>query len=127
MKEQHVNAKPTPPPTDTGDVVELEQLVVEYTKLGAELEHIAERRDTIKAILAARFAPGTTTPVGEHKVQVKSGTRRLNTARLAAAYPVVQHPDLYEPRISSAAVKQHLAPVALANFYDTGSPTVVIL
>lgn len=126
-----MNAKPTPPPAPTpaeaDDVVALEQLVVEYTKLGAELEHIAERRDTIKAILAKKFAPGTTTPVGDHKVQVKSGTRRLNTARLAAAYPVVQHPNLYEPRISSASVKEHLAPVALTEFYDTGSPTVVVL
>ncbi|MFD6094553.1 hypothetical protein ACFWGN_20775 [Oerskovia sp. NPDC060338] len=126
-----MTAKPTPPPApsdaEADDVVALEQLVTEYTKLGAELEHIAERRDTIKAILARRFAPGTTTPVGEHKVQVKSGTRRLNTTRLATAYPVVQHPDLYEPRISTAAVKAHLAPIALAEFYDAGAPTVVIL
>ncbi|MFD2839355.1 hypothetical protein ACFSYH_02055 [Populibacterium corticicola] len=100
-----------------------EQLVREAVKLQAEQEAIKERLDTIKTILVTDLGSGTH-EVGEHKVQVREGTRRLSSTRLTKAYPADQYPQLYKTAIDTAAVKANFAPVALEDFYDVGAATV---
>jgi hypothetical protein len=107
------------------DMIELDQLAAELVKRQAAIEADRERIDTIKATLRRRLPQGTTT-VGAHAVLVKAAARRLNATRLTAAFPVVEHPELYKPVIDTAAAKHHLSPAALAEFQDEGTPTVEV-
>jgi hypothetical protein len=111
--------------TTPAQTIDLEALATEYTHLTADEETIKERKDTIKAILLASFEVGAH-PVGPYKVTIKAGARRLNAARLTAAFPVTQHPELYKPVLDTTAVKEHMAPVQLAAFQDAGAPTVTV-
>lgn len=107
------------------DLLELDQLAAELVKRQAAIEADKERIDEIKATLRRRLPRGTH-HVGSHDVLVKAGARRLNAARLTAAFPVVEHPEFYKPAIDTAAVKHQLSPAALAEFQDEGTPTVEV-
>lgn len=110
--------------TKTPDVVDLEQLVIEDTKLAESEEQIKERRATIRATLARHLDVGTTTLAG-HKIVVTQPSR-LDPKALTLAFPVAQHPEMYEPKISTTAVREHVAPVDLAQYTTTGARTVTI-
>lgn len=107
------------------DLLELDQLAAELVKRQAAIEADRERIDEIKATLRRRLPRGTH-EVGSHQVLVKAPARRLNATRLAAAYPVVEHPELYKPVLDTTAVKHHLSPAALAEYQDAGTPTVEV-
>jgi hypothetical protein len=107
------------------DLLELDQLAAELVKRQAAIEADKERIETIKATLRRRLPQGTTN-VGSHRVLVKAPARRLVPARLADAFPVTEHPELYKPAIDTTAVKHHLAPAALEQFQDAGTPTVEV-
>jgi hypothetical protein len=107
------------------ELIELDQLAAELVKRQAAIEADKERIETIKATLRRRLPRGTH-HVGAHDVLVKAPARRLNAARLAAAFPVTEHPELYKPAIDTTAVKHHLAPAALEQFQDAGTPTVEV-
>lgn len=53
-------------------------------------------------------------------------SRTLNGGRFAEAYPVTKFPELYKAVPDTAAIKEHIAPVALDAFYDEGRPKVVV-
>lgn len=110
----------------TDETIELEALALEDVKLADEAAAIAERRDTIRARLL-QLHPGTgTVQAGPYKVTVRAGARRLDPAKVAEAYPVERHPELYRPAVDTAAIKHHLAPAELERFQTQGRPTVVI-
>lgn len=110
----------------TDEQIEVEALALEKVKLADEREAIAERIAQIDARLLT-LHPGTgSIPAGPYKVTVRAGARRLDPAKVAEAYPVVQHPELYRPAIDTAAVKHHLAPAELERFQTVGKPVVVI-
>lgn len=115
----------TTPTTPEDDIIALEQLVTEYTKLGAEVEAIKERQDEIKTLLLTKLPQGTH-EAGPFKVTVKAGAKRLNNAALMAAYPVTAHPEMYKAALDTTAVKKHIAPVELEQFQDTGAPTLAV-
>ena len=110
----------------TDEQIELEALALEDVKLQDEQAAIAERREQIRARLLV-LHPGTgSIPAGPYKVTVRTGARRLDPVKVAEAYPVVEHPELYKPAIDTTAVKHHLAPAELERFQTVGKPTVVI-
>lgn len=117
----------TPEATDreADGLIEIEQLVTTEVKLADEAAAIAERREQIKAQLLAKLEPGTH-QAGPYQVIVKAGPRRLDTAAVEAAYPVVEHPELYSPRPDTTKVKHHLAPAELERYQTVGKPQVVI-
>lgn len=127
MSTTHHNVDPDAEAQAVDDtILEVEQLALEDVKLADEAQHIAERRDAIRArLLQIHPEPGTI-PAGPYTVQVKRGARRLNAGRLEADYPVTQHPELYAPKVDTAAVKHHIAGAVLDAYYDEGRPTVVI-
>lgn len=110
--------------TDGLDVVALEQLVLEDTKLAEDEERIKARRATIRAVLARNLNAGTT-DLADHKVIVSTPSR-LDAKALAEAYPVTEHPELYKPAVDLDAVKHHLAPAVLDGYRRAGSTTVTI-
>ncbi|QIK83010.1 hypothetical protein [Sanguibacter sp. HDW7] len=115
----------TPAPLTADDLIDIEQLAAELAKrqdaIAADVDRIAE----IKAILATRLPIGSLA-VGDYKVIVKAGARRLSTSRLTAAFPVESYPALYKAALDTAAVKEQFAPAALAEYQDQGKPTVEV-
>ena len=110
--------------TDDLDVVALEQLVLEDTKLAENEERIKARRATIRSVLARHLDAGTT-DLADHKVIV-STPARLDAKALGEAFPVAQHPELYKPTLDTSAVRHHLAPTVLEQYTRAGSTTVTI-
>ncbi|MBD5787133.1 hypothetical protein IF650_13175 [Cellulosimicrobium terreum] len=106
------------------DVVALEQLVLEDTKLAEDEERIKARRATIRAVLAKNLDPGTT-DLADHKVIV-STPARLDSKALGDAFPVGRHPELYKPALDTTAVRHHLSPAVLEEYTRAGSTTVTI-
>ena len=104
---------------------ELEQLALEETKLAADADAIATRREQIKAILRDRLPVGTHT-AGPYTIQIRAGAARLDTDALMAAYPVVSNPGFYRPALVTAEVRKRIAPVDLEPFTVHGNPTVVV-
>lgn len=115
----------TTPATETLTTSQLEALAVERTKIDEHLAQLGERKAEIDAQLRAALDVGTH-DAGPYKVQVRAGARRLNTTRFEAAFPVTQNPQFYKPRLDTAAVREHIAPSQLADFYDVGKPVVTI-
>lgn len=98
-------------------------LVNEAVSLQAQAEQIKERLDEIKIQLINKKAPGTHT-IGDHKVQIRAGVRRLSSTRLAKDFPAETFPQLYKNSFDTAAVKNEFAPAALEQYYDIGAPVV---
>ncbi|WP_263121150.1 hypothetical protein [Cellulomonas sp. RIT-PI-Y] len=120
-----MNANNSTEPLTGEDLLQLDQLAAELAKREESIAADKERVEEIKATLRRRLGVGTHN-TGAHSVQVRAGARRLNATRVAAAFPVVEHPELYKPTLDTAAVKAHIAPVALTEFQDEGTPTVVV-
>lgn len=115
--------QPTTP--DDADVVELEQLALEKLKRRASIDADKERIEEIDALLRARLPRGTH-HLGAATVTVKAGAKRLNTGRLADAYPFTSRPELYKPVLDTAAARHHLAPADLEAFTDEGVPVIEV-
>jgi len=108
---------------DLSPDVRAKQLADEYTTLAETAERAKQRMDEIKAILADLLPTGG--PAGDYKVTV-TRPKRLNAKALEQAFPVAQHPHLYAPAISTAAVRAHIAEVDLAQYQVEGRPVVKI-
>lgn len=103
--------------------VRAKELADEFTALAEQAEQIKNRQDEIKAILADLLPEGG--PAGDYRVTV-TRPRRLDAKALEAAFPVTQHPHLYKPAISTAAVRAHIAEVDLAQYQVEGRAQVSI-
>lgn len=106
-------------------IIRREQLVAERVKRMAAIEADKERVAEIDSLLLKDLEAGTHT-IGDHKVQIRAGSRRLNTTRLAKALPFTQRPELYKAVVDTTAVKHHLSPAELEAYQDQGNPTVVL-
>lgn len=120
-----MNDNPAPDTDDVDGSLELEQLALERVKRKASIEADKERIDTIDAILRNRLDRGTH-HLGPVTVTVKAGAHRLNTTRLAAAFPFTDRPELYKPVLDTAAARHHIAPADLEQFTDEGVPVVEV-
>ena len=122
-----MSTEPTTP-DQTGltddDILELEQLLAEDDKLAETIDHAEQRRKAIRAILAKRLPDGTK-PLGGHKVIISTPSR-LDSAALGRAYPVTAYPHLYEPKLSTSAVRDNIAKVELEKYTKPGARQVTI-
>lgn len=98
-------------------------LADEYTRLADQADHIKQRQDQIKALLAELLPEGG--HVGDYKVTV-TRPRRLDPKAIEKAFPVTQRPELYRPAINTTAVRKHIAEVDLEQFMVEGAPVVKI-
>lgn len=103
--------------------VKAKQLAEEYTALAEQAEHIKHRQDEIKALLAELLPEGG--PAGNHQVTV-TRPRRIDPKAIEKAFPVHVRPELYVPRVDTAAVRKHIAEVDLDPFLTEGRPTVTV-
>jgi hypothetical protein len=119
-----VSTVPTTPDLTDDEILELEQLLAEDAKLAETITAASERRETIRAILGKRLPDGTTDLAGT-KVII-STPHRLDSAALARAYPVTAYPHLYEPKISTKAVRDNVAPIELDKYTKAGQRQVTV-
>ncbi|GAA1333810.1 hypothetical protein GCM10009592_28350 [Brachybacterium rhamnosum] len=110
-------------PEQTAD---LEQYAMHRAKLAEEIKNLEDLRKEYDDKIADLAGDGTT-HAGAYKVTV-TRAKRLDTKKLEAAYPVIQHPELYKQAIDTAKAKAaaELGQLTLADFQTTGSPTVRI-
>lgn len=119
-----MSTEPTTPDLTDDEILELEQLLVEDDKLAEAIDHAEQRRKAIRAILAKKLPDGTKT-LGGHKVII-SVPARLDAAALGRVYPVTAYPHLYEPKLSTSAVRDNIAPAVLAQYTKAGQRQVTI-
>ena len=116
----------TTPPTTPETELLLESLAEELTTINAHLEKLTERKQALTAAILDLIPAGTTTPAGLHTITVTTPSRRLNSRKLAEAFPADKYPDLYVRTLDTKAVKKAFSENALTegDFYTIGSPTV---
>lgn len=107
----------------------LEQAAREYLRNAAEIERLTDMQDQIKGMMAAAKQAGIITgkeQLGQTLVSVRPGNARLDTKKLAEAFPVIKHPELYKPALDTASVRAHIAKVDLETFEVRGADVVTI-
>lgn len=101
-----------------------EALVREWATLNDEAARIKARLDEIGKVLRHDL------PLGSHEIAglkvTLSRNATFDAAAFADAYPVAQHPYMYEAKPATAAIKRHLAPAELERFQREGDPRLTI-
>lgn len=110
----------------TGEIVDvdLEQLTRERATITAQIDELTARKSAIDDLYREHLDFGTT-PLAGLKVSIQHN-RRLDPAKVMAAYPVTACPEIYKPTIDTTAIKKHIAPIDLEPFYVEGVAKVVV-
>ena len=108
----------TPATPQTFAEKRLEQLVEERAALASKRTELDDRIKDIDALLTEQLDKGTHQIAG-YKVIVTQPAR-LDSAKLAEAFPVVRFPEYYKPALDTASVKADISANALAQFQTVG-------
>lgn len=94
--------------------------------LQAQKEACDEEIDAIKRQILDTHEPGTY-QAGGLKVQVKTGSRRLDAKKFTAAYKPTEHPELFELKPKSlSSVEKLVGALNLEGMVVQGASTVVV-
>ena len=94
--------------------------------LQAQKEACQEEIDAIKRQILDTHEPGTY-QAGGLKVQVKTGSRRLDAKKFTAAYKPTEHPELFELKPKSlSSVEKLVGALNLEGMVVQGASTVVV-
>lgn len=128
-------APPAPPSMDTVPVERRDEALkadllarqaMRIADLQAQMESCREEIDAIKRQILDTHEPGTY-QAGGLKVQVKTGSRRLDAKKFAAAYKPTEHPELFELKPKSlSSVEKLVGALNLEGMVVQGASTVVI-
>lgn len=128
-------APPAPPSMDTMPVERRDEALkadllarqaMRIADLQAQKEACDEEIDAIKRQILDTHEPGTY-QAGGLKVQVKTGSRRLDAKKFAAAYKPTEHPELFELKPKSlSSVEKLVGALNLEGMVVQGASTVVV-
>lgn len=128
-------APPAPPSMDTvpverrDEALKADLLARQAMRIADLTEQIRTRQEEIDAIkrqILDTHEPGTY-QAGGLKVQVKTGSRRLDAKKFAAAYKPTEHPELFELKPKSlSGVERLIGSIALQGMVVQGASTVVV-
>lgn len=128
-------APPAPPIMDTVPVERRDEALkadlltrqaMRIADLQAQKEACQEEIDAIKRQILDTHEPGTY-QAGGLKVQVKTGSRRLDAKKFAAAYKPTEHPELFELKPKSlSSVEKLVGALNLEGMVVQGASTVVV-
>lgn len=128
-------APPAPPSMDTVPVERRDEALkadllarqaMRIADLQAQMESCREEIDAIKRQILDTHEPGTY-QAGGLKVQVKTGSRRLDAKKFAAAYKPTEHPELFELKPKSlSSVEKLVGALNLEGMVVQGASTVVV-
>lgn len=98
----------------------------------AEVRAKKEALTDLEVSLASRLIDllsGESAKVGDLEVQVKAGSRSLDTSLLAGTFPAEERPEFYttETKLDVKKIREHMAPADLAAFLkEPGKPSVTL-
>ena len=128
-------APPAPPSMDTVPVERRDEALkadllarqaMRIADLQAQKEACDEEIDAIKRQILDTHEPGTY-QAGGLKVQVKTGSRRLDAKKFTAAYRPTEHPELFELKPKSlSSVEKLVGALNLEGMVVQGASTVVV-
>lgn len=128
-------APPAPPSMDTVPVERRDEALkadllarqaMRIADLQAQKEACQEEIDAIKRQILDTHEPGTY-QAGGLKVQVKTGSRRLDAKKFTAAYKPTEHPELFELKPKSlSSVEKLVGALNLEGMVVQGASTVVV-
>lgn len=128
-------APPAPPSMDTVPVERRDEALkadllarqaMRIADLQAQKEACQEEIDAIKRQILDTHEPGTY-QAGGLKVQVKTGSRRLDAKKFTAAYKPTEHPELFELKPKSlSSVERLVGALNLEGMVVQGASTVVV-
>lgn len=128
-------APPAPPSMDTVPVERRDEALkadllarqaMRIADLQAQKEACDEEIDAIKRQILDTHEPGTY-QAGGLKVQVKTGSRRLDAKKFTAAYKPTEHPELFELKPKSlSSVERLVGALNLEGMVVQGASTVVV-
>ena len=128
-------APPAPPSMDTVPVegrdeeLKADLLARQAMRIADLTEQIKTRQEEIDAIkrqILDTHEPGTY-QAGGLKVQVKTGSRRLDAKKFTAAYKPTEHPELFELKPKSlSSVEKLVGTLNLEGMVVQGASTVVV-
>lgn len=128
-------APPAPPSMDTVPVERRDEALkadllarqaMRIADLQAQKEACDEEIDAIKRQILDTHEPGTY-QAGGLKVQVKTGSRRLDAKKFATAYKPTEHPELFELKPKSlSSVEKLVGALNLEGMVVQGASTVVV-
>lgn len=128
-------APPAPPSMDTVPVERRDEALkadllarqaMRIADLQAQKDACDEEIDAIKRQILDTHEPGTY-QAGGLKVQVKTGSRRLDAKKFAATYKPTEHPELFELKPKSlSSVEKLVGALNLEGMVVQGASTVVV-
>lgn len=128
-------APPAPPSMDTVPVERRDEALkadllarqaMRIADLQAQKDACDEEIDAIKRQILDTHEPGTY-QAGGLKVQVKTGSRRLDAKKFTAAYKPTEHPELFELKPKSlSSVEKLVGALNLEGMVVQGASTVVV-
>lgn len=128
-------APPAPPRMDAipaerrDEELKADLLARQAMRIADLTEQIKTRQEEIDAIkrqILDTHEPGTY-QAGGLKVQVKTGSRRLDAKKFAAAYKPTEHPELFELKPKSlSGVERLVGALNLEGMVVQGASTVVV-
>lgn len=105
----------------------MEELVKRLSIIQATVEMLNEEADEIKAqIEDALGAPGTY-PVGNAKVTIKAGQRRVDPTLFESVWPVGTHPELYKRVPDTDAARKKFGEAGMAKVVKPEGKRSVVL
>lgn len=113
--------------TKTPDTAELTGLAKALATLDDKIDGLKGQRDELAGRILDLHPDDGTIDVGGAELVI-GRTRRLDLDAIEAKYPAADAPDLYEsaPRLTTARVRKHFAPVDLEPFLVDSKPTVKV-
>ena len=128
-------APPAPPSMDTVPVERRDEALkadllarqaMRIADLQAQKEACQEEIDAIKRQILDTHEPGTY-QAGGLKVQVKTGSRRLDAKAFTAEFKPTEHPELFELKPKSlSSVEKLVGALTLEGMVVQGASTVVV-
>lgn len=101
------------------------RLADQLVELNARIEQLTEQRDALKAQLAT-LGDGAHT-AGQYKVTITT-PRRLDAKRVEKAFPVMDYPQFYAPKLQPTVLRRAIGEQELEDHdcFTTGAPLVKI-
>lgn len=106
----------------------LAQTASRIQTINTQITQLTDEKNQLEDHIRTLIPEGETREEDGYTISVRKGARRLDTKKLAAAYPATHNPEYYKPTIDTTAIKRHIPTVALeqGGFYMASTPGVTI-
>ena len=106
----------------------LAQAASRIQTINTQISQLTDEKHQLEDHVRTLIPEGETREEDGYTITVRTGARRLDTKKLAVAYPATRNPEYYKPTIDIAAVKRMIPTIVLEQdgFYTVSTPGVTI-